>query len=132
MSGLGSFKKGNIGIGTMQHLKKGRVFGRTKNLRSALIRDLVKSLIEHEKITTTEAKAKSLRPAVEKIITRGKKRTLAVNRHLVSFFGEKTAKKVSGILAPRYQSRFGGYTRITKLPPRKSDGSRMAVIELVK
>jgi len=116
----------------MKHLKKGRIFGRTKNLRSALIRDLVKSLIEHEKITTTEAKAKSLRPAVEKIITRGKKKTLAVNRQLHSFLGEKTAKKVSNILSPRYQLHLGGYTRITKLPPRKSDGSPMAIVEFVK
>jgi len=116
----------------MKHLKKGRIFGRTKKQRSALLRDLVKSLIQHERITTTEAKAKSLRPAVEKIITRGKKNTLAVNKYLHSFLGNKAAKKISGVLSPRYHSHPGGYTRIIKLAPRKSDGSPMAIIELVK
>ncbi len=116
----------------MKHLKKGRVFGRTTKQRSALIRGLSESLIEHEKLTTTEAKAKSLRPVVEKIITKGKKKDLATTRYLNSFLNKKVVKKVSDILSPRYRSQPGGYTRITKIGPRKSDGSPMAIIEFIK
>lgn len=116
----------------MKHLKKGRIFGRKKNQRSALIKDLIRSLIEYEKITTTEAKAKSLRPAVEKVITRSKKKDLPTMRYLRTFLSKQLAKKVSGILSLRYQTRLGGYTKITKIPPRKSDGSPMAIIEFVK
>lgn len=116
----------------MKHLKKSRIFGRTTKKRFSLIRGLGESLIEHEKLTTTEAKAKSLRPFVEKIITRGKKNDLATVKYLNSFLSKQTAKKVSGVLSPRYQSQPGGYTRIIKTAPRKSDGSPMAIIEFVK
>ncbi len=116
----------------MKHLKKGRIFGRTTKKRSALIRGLSEALIEHEKLTTTEAKAKSLRPFVEKVITRGKEKDLATVRYLNSFLSKHAAKKVSGVLSPRYQSKPGGYTRIIKTAPRKSDGSPMAIIEFVK
>lgn len=116
----------------MKHLKRGRKFGRVSGQRKALINGLVRSLIEHERITTTEAKAKSLRPAVEKIITRGKKNNLQTIRYLKTFLSKDLAKKVGGVLSPRYQSKQGGYTRIIKLPPRKSDGSPTAIIEFVK
>lgn len=116
----------------MKHLKKGRIFGREKKQRSALMKGLARSLIKHERIITTEAKAKSLRPAVEKIITRGKKNNLQTIRYLRTFLSKDLVKKVGGVLSPRYQSKQGGYTRIIKLPPRKSDGSPTAIIEFVK
>ena len=93
---------------------------------------LARSLILEEKIQTTEAKAKSLRPFVEKIVTNGKKGTLAARRLIIAKIGEEGAKKVIDSLSPRYKDRKGGYTRITKLSPRKSDASKMAVIEFVK
>lgn len=116
----------------MKHLKKGRVFGREKNQRSALIKGLMRSLVEHERVVTTEAKAKSLRSAVEKVITRGKKNNLQTIRYLRTFLSKELTRKVGDVLSPRYQSRQGGYTRIVKLPPRKSDGSPIAIIEFVK
>lgn len=116
----------------MQHLKKTRKFGRERNQRNALLKSLIRSLIEQEKIVTTEAKAKSLRPLVEKVITRGKSNNLAAVRYLNSFLDAKNAKKVYEVLGPRYQSRAGGYTRILRRPARKSDGSPQALIEFVK
>ncbi|MBI2057962.1 MAG: 50S ribosomal protein L17 [Candidatus Yanofskybacteria bacterium] len=116
----------------MKHRVKGKIFGRTKKQRSALMKGLVESLIQHEKITTTEAKAKNLRPIVEKLVTKGRNKSLSNIRRLVSITNRVTAKKISEILGPRYQSKEGGYTRIIKLAPRKSDGSPMAIIEFIK
>ncbi|MEK7185073.1 MAG: 50S ribosomal protein L17 [Patescibacteria group bacterium] len=115
----------------MNHARKNRKFGREKNQRVALMKTLATSLIEREKITTTEAKAKSLRPAVEKLISLGKKGTLASRRLIVSRTNERAARKVSTTLAEKYKGRSGGYTRILKLPRRLGDGSPMAIIELV-
>lgn len=115
----------------MNHARKNRKFGREKGQREALMKTLAVSLIEQEKITTTAAKAKSLRPFVEKLISVGKKGTLASRRLITSRTGERTARKVSLILAPKYKERNGGYTRILKLPRREGDGSPMAIIELV-
>jgi len=116
----------------MKHHKKGKTFGRVRKVRTALMRDLMRALIEHEKITTTETKAKALRPKIEKIITRGKQKNIPNRRYLSSKLGNSQAKKVSDTLAPRYQNRAGGYTRILKIAPRKSDNSSMAIIEFVK
>ena len=116
----------------MKHRVKGKIFGRTKKQRSALMKGLVESLVQHEKITTTEAKAKNLRPIIEKLITKGRDKSLSNIRNLTSTTNRLTAKKISEILGPRYQSREGGYTKITKLAPRKSDGSPIAIIEFVK
>lgn len=116
----------------MQHLKKNRKFGRTNKQRSALLVSLLRALIKHEKITTTEAKAKSLRPYVEKLVTKGKVDTISNRRLLASRLDVTMANKLCAELGPRYKSRAGGYTRITKLSPRKSDASPMAVIEFVK
>ncbi len=117
----------------MRHHNANRTFGRSKNQRSALMKGLVLSLISHEKIETTEAKAKELRPKVEKMITRAKKPTLAGKRLLLAslYHNETAVKKLFDTIAPRYEGRPGGYTRITKLTPRKGDASPMAVIELV-
>src|SRR3989344_3720339 len=103
----------------MKHHKKGKVFGRVRKVRVALMRDLTRALIEQESITTTEAKAKALRPKIEKIITRGKQKNIANMRYLSAELGNIPAKKVCDNLSPRYQSRAGGYTRILKMSPRK-------------
>jgi len=109
-----------------------RKFGREKNQRNALMKSLAISLIKQEKIKTTEAKAKELRPMVEKIITKGKTDTLATRRLLISKLGsEIAAGKVLKDLSPKYKDRKGGYTRVVKLPRRISDGSPMAYIEFV-
>ena len=116
----------------MRHLSKKKKFGRTSGKRDALLKGLVCSLIEREKITTTATKAKAIRPLVEKAVTRGKDKNLSAIRFLNSLLDAKTAKKICEVIAPRYQSRLGGYTKILKLPARKSDGSPMAIIEFIK
>ena len=116
----------------MRHHKHNRKFGRERGQRNALLKSLALSLVLHKKITTTEAKAKEIRPFVEKLITRAKVKTLASRRLLASRLGDPAAvKELMGTLGPKYQTRPGGYTRILKLPRRLSDGSRMAVIEFV-
>lgn len=116
----------------MKHHKKGKTFGRVRKVRTALMRDLARALIFKEKITTTEAKAKALRPKVEKMITRGKQKSIANIRYLSARIGVDSARKIFNTLSARYQNRAGGYTRILKMPARKSDGSPMAIIEFVK
>jgi len=115
----------------MRHHNSVRKFGRTKNQRKALMKSLARSLVLHGKIKTTEAKAKELRPFVEKLVTLGRKSTLASRRLLVSRVGPGAAKKLSDELSVTYKERKGGYTRITKMVRRESDGSLMAIIEFV-
>ncbi len=95
------------------------------------MKSLAHALAEKGKIKTTEAKAKELRPFIEKLITLGKKETLASRRELISRVGTETAKKIAKDLAPTYKERAGGYTRITKMVRRKSDAAKMAIIEFV-
>ena len=116
----------------MKHLKKNRKFGRKKGVRKALIRSLSRSLIIYKKIKTTEAKAKELRPIIEKIITKAKDNAIE-NQRLVfkKIPDKKIVKKIFGEIAPQYKERKGGYTRIIKLPPRKNDKAKMAIIEFV-
>lgn len=111
--------------------KAKRKFGREKNQRVALMKSLAYALTLKEKIVTTEAKAKSLRPMVEKLITLGKKQTPASRRLLETRVGKQAGKKIATDLAVRYKERAGGYTRITKMVRRVSDGAPQAVIELV-
>ncbi|HEY4528281.1 MAG TPA: 50S ribosomal protein L17 [Candidatus Paceibacterota bacterium] len=115
----------------MAYQRAHRKFGREKNQRVALLKSLAYALATKEKIRTTEAKAKELRPYMEKLITLGKKETLASRRLLESRVGSGAARKIALDLSSRYKERAGGYTRITKLMLRKSDNSKMAVIELV-
>ena len=116
----------------MRHHDRNRKFGRKRNVRRALLRSLALSLVEKGKITTTEAKAKELRPFIEKLVTHGKGGSLAAQRLIISRLqSEKGSHKIIADLAPRYQKRNGGYTRITKLPRRDGDASKMAVIEFV-
>ena len=117
----------------MRHHNHNRKFGRPARQRSALLRSLARSLIRHETIRTTEAKAKEARPFVEKLITRGRRNSLAARRLITARLGGDAvlARKVVDVLAPRFANRPGGYTRIVKLVHRPSDGSPMAVLELV-
>jgi large subunit ribosomal protein L17 len=106
--------------------------GREKGLRDALYRNLATSLFKEEKITTSLAKAKGLRPFAEKLITKAKKKSPASIRAVKAELGtDFTVKKLFDVIAPRYEKRAGGYTRIVKLPRRMSDGSERAHIELV-
>lgn len=117
----------------MRHHDANRKFGRSSNQRSALLKGLAASLIEHGRIMTTEAKAKELRPSIEKMITKAKNPTLSNRRLLLSSLYNNTdvVEKLIATVAPRYSERAGGYTRITKLALRKGDASKMAVIEFV-
>lgn len=116
----------------MRHHNVNRKFGREKNQRKALMKSLAHSLALEGAIKTTEPKAKELRPYIEKLVTLGKKETPASRRLLQSRVGIKAAKKIQDEWAPLYKERRGGYTRITKMAPRRSDASPMAVIEFVK
>ena len=115
----------------MNHKKSNKKFGRVRNQRSALMKSLVSSLINHQSILTTQAKAKALRPVVEKLVSRTKSDTLASRRVLNSRIGIKATKKLVDEIAPKYKSRSGGYTRITKLETKRSDAAKMAQIEFV-
>lgn len=112
--------------------KKGRKFSRKTDQRKALLRSLAESLFIREKIKTTEAKAKEVMPFCEKIITHAKKGDLASKRIMSQYFNKTIVKKISDEIAPKYKDRKGGYIRIIKIEPRKSDGAKMAVIELIK
>ncbi len=116
----------------MRHHNKNRKFGRTRDVRKALLRSLARSLIERGHITTTEAKAKELRPFIEKLVTKGKKDTVSAHRLLTARLLSKTgAKKLITDVSSKYQKRNGGYTRITKFPRRSGDASPMARIEFI-
>ena len=116
----------------MRHRKAGRSLRRTSEQKLALMRNLASSLIEHGAIETTEAKAKELRPFVEKLITKAKAGTLharrLAGRHIQK---RETADKLFQDVGPKFASRKGGYTRILKTGHRKGDGAEMARIELV-
>ncbi|HOI60160.1 MAG TPA: 50S ribosomal protein L17 [Candidatus Pacearchaeota archaeon] len=115
----------------MNNLKKGRKLHREIGQRKALLNTLASSLVLHGKIKTTHAKAKELSPFIEKKITRAKKGDLAARRFLLKNFSLNIVKKLVDDIAPKYIERQGGYTRVVKLGIRKSDGAKMAIIELV-
>lgn len=115
----------------MRHHNARRKFGRETNQRRALMRSLAVNLIKTEKIKTTEAKAKELRPFVEKLVTKAKVGDLSKRRLVSSVIGVLSTKKLFDKIAPKYKDRNGGYTRIIKMPKRKSDGSRISVIEFI-
>lgn len=115
----------------MEHGKKNRKFGREKKQRQALMSSLAQALILHGRIKTTQAKAKSLKIYIEKLMTKGKKSNLASFRRLLTELDRPAAQKLFKELAPRFIQRSGGYTRVRKLPRRQSDGAEMAIIEFV-
>jgi len=117
----------------MRHRVNGRKFDRPGDERRALLRGLVGDLLRHERIQTTEAKAKEIRPIAEKMITLGKDGTLHARRQALAYVNNKdVVAKLFGEIGPRFAARQGGYTRIIKLGPRLGDGARMAQIELVE
>ncbi len=116
----------------MRKRKKGRKLKRTSNQRKALLRSLARELFLRGKIKTTLAKAKEVSVFAQKQITKGKKGGLSAKRLLARNFSKDVVKKITDEIAPRYKTRKGGYTRIIKLEPRKSDGAKIAIIELVE
>ncbi len=117
----------------MRHRKKGKILGREKAPREALFRNLATDLIIYEKIKTTKAKAKALRPIAEKIITLAKSDNLHNRRRMAGFlYLPGSVEKLFDVLGPRFKERKGGYTRIIKLPRRRGDAAEMAIIELVE
>lgn len=116
----------------MRHKSGGRKLQRTSAHRTALFRNMSASLIKHEQITTTVAKAKELRPYIEKLVTLAKRGGLA-NRRLAQsrLLDDTQLKKLFDVLAERYKDRNGGYTRVIKAGIRASDAAPIAVIEFV-
>ncbi len=121
----------------MQHLNKTKEFGRTASQRKALWRTMLGSLIMREKIETTEAKAKELKVRIDKIITKAKKhkeegpQRLAIRRSLKKDIPLVAVEKIMGEFLKKFESRKSGYARVIKLPARKSDNAKIAVIEFV-
>lgn len=121
----------------MKHLVKGRKFSRIKKQRTALLKTLLGSFIMKEKITTTEAKAKEMKPMVDKLITKIKKiskdetKKIAILRDIRKELPLMAVKKLSGEFSQKFATRNSGFTRIIKIGQRKSDGASMAVIEFV-
>jgi large subunit ribosomal protein L17 len=110
-----------------------RKLGRTTDHRMAMLRAMVTFLLENGRIETTVTRAKEVRPLAEKMITLGKKGTLAARRQVMAFVTkEDVVVKLFDELAPSYSERNGGYTRIIKTGPRRGDAAEMAIIELVK
>ena len=117
----------------MRHRQDRRKLSRSASHRKSLFMNLAREVIDHERIKTTEAKAKAVKPEVEKAITLAKRGDLHARRQLHSRFGQDKfiVHKLVEEIAPRYAERPGGYTRITKLGPRKSDSTEMVFLELV-
>jgi large subunit ribosomal protein L17 len=114
----------------MRHLKGGYKLGRRPEHRKALLRNLTASLIEKNRIETTLAKAKAVRPIVERMITIGKSGSLADKRKALAYlYKRKTVQILFDEVAPRFMDRIGGYTRIIKTDFRKGDGAEMAILE---
>ncbi len=116
----------------MRHLIRGKKLGRNSAQRKALLRSLVTSFLEKERIRTTLSKAKATRPIAEKMITLAKKNTLHTRRQALQvIYKIDVVKKLFDDIGPRFTERPGGYTRIIKLGPRMGDGAEMAILELV-
>ena len=116
----------------MRHKCAGRQFGRNPGHRKALFRSLVTSFFEHERIETTEAKAKEMRPFTEQMISLGKKGDLHARRQALSFIRDKdVVSRLFKDIAPRFSTRNGGYTRLVKTRRRLGDGAEMAILELI-
>jgi large subunit ribosomal protein L17 len=116
----------------MRHLKQGRKLGRTTAHRKALLRNLATALLEHERIITTEPKAKELRRVADKLVTLGKRGDLHARRQALQVVrSNAVVRKLFDEIAPRFAERQGGYTRVLRLGYRAGDAAAMAVIELV-
>jgi large subunit ribosomal protein L17 len=117
----------------MRHLKDGRKLNRTAAHRKALMRNLVKALLQREQIRTTDAKAKELRRWADRIITLGKKDSLHARRQAFAYLGSrKLVKRLFNEVAPRFHKRAGGYTRVLKLGPRRGDAAPLSLVEFTE
>ena len=116
----------------MRHIKFGRALGRSSSHRSAMFRNMVTSLFEHERIVTTAEKAKEVRPIAEKMITLAKRGDLHARRQAMSFIrSKKVVAKLFEQIGDQFKERHGGYTRIIRTGVRQGDAASMAIIELV-
>jgi large subunit ribosomal protein L17 len=117
----------------MRHQRARNKLSRSPSHRKALFMNLARELIDHERIKTTEAKAKAARPEIEKLITLAKRGDLHARRQALASLGQDkfVVHKLFDEIAPRYEGRNGGYTRILKLGPRRSDATEMVFLELV-
>ena len=115
----------------MRHLKAGRKLGRSSSHRDSLYRNLVAALLSHDRIKTTDEKAKEIRRFADRMVTLGKSGTLAARRRAVAYVrGQKAVKRLFSEIAERFKDRPGGYTRIVKLGVRHGDAASMSMIEL--
>lgn len=116
----------------MRHRKKGKILGRKIGPRKALFKSLALNFVLNEKIKTTEAKAKAVKPIIERLITRAKENNLNNYRRVNSYLQSREAtKKMLEQIGPKYKDRPGGYCRIIKLGQRKGDAAKMVILELV-
>jgi len=115
----------------MNHQIKGRKFKRDHAQKKALMKHLAESIILHEKIETTTAKAKELAPYIDRLITRAKKQDLLAAKIIHGILSDEPAKKLINDIAKRYETRNGGYTRIIKVGERKGDAAKVSIIEFV-
>jgi large subunit ribosomal protein L17 len=116
----------------MRHRVVGRTLGRRAEPRLAMVHNLVRELLRHERITTTEAKAREAQRVAERIITKGKGGSVHDRRQVLAVVpDERVVRKLFDELAPRYEGRSGGYTRMRRLVPRQGDAAPMAILELV-
>lgn len=116
----------------MRHRKRGKTLDRRKGARNALLRGLVSNFVLYEKMDTTKAKAKAVRPLVERLVTRAKSDTLAAKRYAAArLYTDGARRKLFEVLGPRYKERNGGYTRIIPLRRRAGDGAEVVRIEFV-
>lgn len=116
----------------MRHQKHGRRLGMPGDRRRALMRGLMAALLRHERIKTTEMRAKELKPRVERLISLGKRNDLHARRLALQYLPDKLIiEKLFDEVSPRYQDRPGGYTRVVKLGQRKGDAAHVVIIELV-
>ena len=117
----------------MPQPKRGPSLGANPSHQRLMLRNLARSLFEHERVTTTEAKAKLLSPYAERLITKAKKGSLHHRRQVLSALGDReVTTKLFDDIAPRFSTRNGGYTRVLKVGPRNGDGAAMALIELLQ
>jgi large subunit ribosomal protein L17 len=116
----------------VRHQRKGRSFGRSAAHRKSMYANLTGALVTHGRIKTTLAKAKEVRPVAEKMVTLGKRGDLHSRRQAIAFLRSKTVvHTLFADVAPRFEEREGGYTRIVKLGPRQGDAAEMAILEFV-
>lgn len=117
----------------MRHLKSGRKLNRTSEHRRAMFRNMVTSLFLHERVQTTDAKAKELRRWADRMVSLGKRGTLHARRQALAFVRSRlVVKKLFDEIGPRFRDRPGGYTRITKIGTRRGDAAALSVIELTQ